>query len=82
MTLVLPVYFFIRFGEFHAGIHPCPAMLSVQFSYDLAIKNNDGNTPYQDSCSMYGANCEMANFLWSKLTVEQKAEQGPSRRPT
>ena len=57
-------------------IHIEAAKLLIEHGANLAIKNINGHTPYQHSRSEYGADCEMAKFLWSKLTPEQKAEQG------
>ena len=58
-------------------VHIEAAKLLIEHGADLAIKNNNGKTPYKHSSSIYSANCEMAKFLWSKLTAEQQAEQGP-----
>ena len=53
------------------------AKLLIEHGAKLAIRNRDGNTPYEHSRSFFHRNLQLAMFLWSKLTPEQQAQQGP-----
>jgi len=58
-------------------IHLEAAKLLIEHGANPYIKNNEAYTPYHQARSHMGAHSEMVKLLWSKLTPEQQAEQGP-----